>query len=276
VLAEGALHAPRRVVPAPVVAQKLARATRSTWQQVRVQARDGTGLDAWLFVPAPSNGAAVVLLHGVGDTRLGMTGYAPFLLRSGFAVLLPDSRGHGSSGGDLITYGVQEAADVHTWTAWLAGERGFTRLYGMGRSMGAAVLLQALPDDPRILAAVADCPFATFQEIATDRLRQRSGLPSWLLYPATRIAFLYAFERYGVDLWKASAEEAVRHARVPILLIHGTADGNVPVRHSRELHAANPVLTRLWEVPGAGHVESLNAAPEAYAAAVLKCFGAEP
>jgi pimeloyl-ACP methyl ester carboxylesterase len=56
----------------------------------------------------------------------------------------------------------------------------------------------------------------------------------------------------------------VRATQVPILLIHGTADTNVPPRHSRALHALNPQATELWEVPGARHVGSLAAQPEAY------------
>ena len=49
--------------------------------------------------PARPNGAAAIVLHGVGDTRLGVLGQARFLLDAGYTVLTPDSRGHGASGG---------------------------------------------------------------------------------------------------------------------------------------------------------------------------------
>ena len=33
-------------------------------------------------------------------------------LEEGYSVLLPDSRGHGTSGGELVTYGLLEKRDV--------------------------------------------------------------------------------------------------------------------------------------------------------------------
>lgn len=61
----------------------------------------------------------VILLHGLSDNRLGMIGYAELLLAHGFAVLMPDARAHGASGGDLATYGLLESDDIHEWFDWL-------------------------------------------------------------------------------------------------------------------------------------------------------------
>ena len=85
---------------------------------------------------------------------------------------------------------------------------------------------------------------------------------------------LYARVRYGLDLYHASPSETLRNSRVPVLLIHGTADTNTPIRHSRQLHAQNPATTQLWEVAGAEHVESFGRAPEDYARRVTEFFAA--
>src|SRR5437879_9424203 len=98
-----------------------------------LRARDGVVLAGWQFTPRDSNGSVVILLHGVGDTRLGMLSHATFLLRSGFTVLLPDIRGHGGSGGELITYGIKEADDVRCWADLLLQNRALHRLYEIGR-----------------------------------------------------------------------------------------------------------------------------------------------
>ena len=45
-----------------------------------------------------------------------MFGFAELFLSKGFAVLLPDSRGQGESGGDFPTYGVKETDDVHRFS----------------------------------------------------------------------------------------------------------------------------------------------------------------
>src|SRR5215472_17355923 len=177
VVTNGALHVPRGTSPPAQAAEALARRTNSTWTDLQVHAPDGVILASWLFTPSAPNGAVVIALHGVDDTRMGMLAHAEFLLRSGFIVLVPDSRGHGASGATVITFGVREAADIRCWSDRLLKDRPFGRLYGMGQSMGAAILLESLHTEPRWRAIVADSPFATFEEISYERLRQVTGLP---------------------------------------------------------------------------------------------------
>jgi fermentation-respiration switch protein FrsA (DUF1100 family) len=267
-----AFHSQRRVQPNPETADAIARQTGATWNDVHITAPDGARLDAWFFRPLKPNGSVAILLHGVGDTRLGVTGQAAFLLRSGFSVLTPDSRGHGASGGDLITYGIREASDVHAWSDWLFQDSGRTRLYGLGESLGAAILLQSLPQEPRFRAIVAESPFAKFEEVAYDRMNQLSGLPKPVFWPVIHLGFLYVRVRYGLNMSQASPAAAIRSTTVPVLLIHGTADTNIPIRHSRELHALNPAATKLWEIQGGEHVAGLWRDPELYARTVVSWF----
>jgi alpha-beta hydrolase superfamily lysophospholipase len=269
---ENALHIWVRPQPQPEDAAALAHATGSSWQPVGIQAADATPLDAWLFTPIKPNHAAVILLHGVGDTRLGTTEHARFLLRAGYVVLAPDARGHGASGGKIITYGIRESSDVHAWADWLFQHKPIDRLYGLGASMGGAILLESLPREPRFRAVVAECPFASFEEVAYDRLSQASGIARPVFWPIVNFGFVYARVRYGVNMYQASPSLAIRGTHIPILLIHGTADTNIPIRHSRELHAVNPAATQLWEVPHAHHVDSLPTAPAAYMDHVLEWF----
>ena len=138
--------------------------------------------------------------------------------------------------------------------------------------MGASILLESLPRGPRFRALVADCPFATFEEIAYDRMEQRGAMGSAVSWPVVQMGFLYARLRYGLNLWGASPAAALRGSRVPVLLIHGMQDANIPPRHSRELHAINPAATQLWGVPGADHVASLATAPLEYQRKVTAWF----
>ena len=61
-------------------------------QDVSVIASDGVVLRAWFARPTADGGDAVILLHGVGDNREGMTGFAELFLSKGYEVLLPDLR----------------------------------------------------------------------------------------------------------------------------------------------------------------------------------------
>jgi len=102
-LADGTLHPARR----PITQQdrdterELTRSLGDNLEDVSLTARDGSMLRAWLIRPRSGNGNAVILLHGLADNRVGMTGYARLMLAHGFNVLLPDARAHGASGGDL-------------------------------------------------------------------------------------------------------------------------------------------------------------------------------
>src|SRR5207302_11460678 len=102
---------------------------------------------------------------------------AQFLLDSGYAVLTPDSRAHGGSGGATASYGLIEAGDIRRWAGFVLQRPGITRLYGFGLSMGASILIQTLPTEPRFCALLADCSFATFEEAAYNRLDTRLYLP---------------------------------------------------------------------------------------------------
>jgi len=271
-IAENAVHIWQRPVPRVSAAELTASETDSRWESVQVSASDGVRLDGWLMTPNVANRCAVLLLHGVGDTRLGMLGHARYLLQAGFTVLLPDARGHGASGGAIISYGLREADDVKRWVDLLVRRDPGVRVYGLGESMGAAILIQSLPEEHRFRAIVAECPFSTFEDVASYRLQRASGLPVALVWPVMQMGMQYVRLRYGFDLRHASPLAAIRAASVPTLLIHGTKDINIPPVESERIHAARPDLTRLWEVPGAVHVSAIAADPDRYRRTVIQWF----
>src|SRR5882724_3046933 len=104
-LADGTLHPARRSLSPndELQAQRLAYDHDSELADVTIPANDGAILSAWSIRPRNSNKKAVILLHGLGDNRLGTIGYAEMLLSHGFSVLMPDARAHGASGGQVAT-----------------------------------------------------------------------------------------------------------------------------------------------------------------------------
>jgi len=275
-LGELAFHPLRVPIEWRRQAETTARRFEGTLQDVSVESRDGIKLRGWFVRPTPYNGNAVILLHGVGDNRQGMLSYAELLLANGYSVLLPDSRAQGESGGAFATYGIEEADDVHRWFGWLETADHPRCIFGLGESMGAAILLQSLGAEPRFCAAVAESSFATFRGVAYVRVGHLFRSGPWLgrivLRPAVELAFLYGRLRYGVNLANASPELAVESVRVPILLIHGLEDHNIPPNHSREIQAHNPSDVTLWEVPRAGHCGAIAVAPEEFSWRALQWF----
>jgi fermentation-respiration switch protein FrsA (DUF1100 family) len=241
-----------------------------------IQAVDGAQLQAWYVRPAHPNGAAVILLHGIADSRLGVAGYTSMFLRHGYAVLLPDSRAHGASGGDFATYGVLERDDIRRWAAWLRPQTPGCE-YLFGESMGAAIAIQASALTPEVCAVTAEASFASFREIANDRISQVTHLGLWfartLGAPAREFALLYGIMRFHVNLADASPLTAIRSSHVPTLLICGTADDNIPMRHSLELFEAGASHSELWIVEGAAHTGAAAANPHLFEQRVLGWFG---
>jgi dipeptidyl aminopeptidase/acylaminoacyl peptidase len=140
-------------------------------------------------------------------------------------------------------------------------------------------LLNALRVEPGFCAVVAESPFASFREASYDRLGEKLHAGAWagrtLLRPVVEAGFLYARWKYGVNLETASPEKAVGLSRVPVLLIHGTIDTNLPVRHSERIVALNADRTAplsLWEVAGAGHCGGQGAQPVEYERRVIGWF----
>ena len=266
-LMEGALHPGRSPVRSNPF---LASLSSQSFQNVTIVAADGAPMRAWYLRPAQWNHSSVVLLHGAGDNRSGMAGFAEMLFRENYAVLLPDSRAQGESGGDLATYGLLESDDIHRWLVWMAESPQSEQddvhgdasgcLYLFGESQGAALAIEATEGQKGVCGVVAEAPFSDFATIGNERISQQlriaPNLTAVLAWPMERLAFLEARLRYGLDFDLASPKAALAQSRVPALLIAGTNDQNIPAHHSRDICNAASGECTLWVVPGAGHTNA--------------------
>jgi pimeloyl-ACP methyl ester carboxylesterase len=276
-LTEATLHPARNPHSsrAEVAAAEMARAHDSQLSDVAIVARDGATLRAWNIRQSHGNGNAVLLLHGLANDRAGMRGYAELLLSRGFSVLVPDARAHGLSGGELATFGLLESDDIHRWLDWLEKNDHPDCIFGLGESMGAAQLLQSVRSETRFCAVAAESSFASFREIGYDRIGQFFGTGPWLgrtlLRPIIEFAFVYSRLKYKLNFGQVSPENVVAATKVPIFLIHGQIDGNIPVRHSRLIASRNPSVA-LWEVPNADHCGAIGEDPKLFDEKLLGWF----
>ncbi len=261
-------------IPSNSEADDLCKVAGASWRAVSIKAADGVTLNAWLVQPDHPNGKAAILLHNLKGTRLRVLPLAVGLLRHGFTCLLPDSRGHGASGGELITLGALEKYDVAEWVRLLRRDPAIRAVYGLGLSLGASTLIQSLAIPVDFRAIVADStgadPAHPYQYLS-DRFHLPVMLIGPLGWPFVELLTWNARLRYNLRIERASPLEAIRSARVPVLLIQGTDDWLIPVQYARRLHEANLQYTELWEVPGAGHARISNVAP-GYQQRVLDWF----
>ena len=276
-VAEAALHPGRRVLTdsdrrqGALIAERLG----SGLTDASVVGADGRELRGWLLRPRQGNHDFVILLHGLSDNRMGMIGYAEIFVNHGYGALMADARAHGMSGGVMASYGLVEAEDIRRWFDWLREREHPYCIYGFGESMGAGQLLQSLSAENGFCAVGAESSFSTFREIAFDRVGQafRAGpwVGRWALRPLVEVAFAYAKWKYKLDFEQVSPDRAIAASRVPVFLIHGEEDSNIPVRHSRKIAADDPAVT-LWVVPGADHCGAASVAPQEFERRVVGWF----
>jgi uncharacterized protein len=276
-VAEAILHPIRhRLTPSEEASSsQWAEDDDATISEITIRADDGITLRAWELQAKDGNGDAVVLLHGLKGNRFEMVNYADIFLSHGYSVLLPDARAHGMSGGDLATYGLLERNDVHRWVDWVVTNRHPRCVYGFGESMGAAQLLQALGTESRFCAVAAECPFSTLRETAYDRIGHYLHTGPWIgrtiLRPIVEVAYAYTRLRYGLNMDQVSPENAVAATHVPVLLIHGQNDTNIPIRHSNRISAMNRNVV-LWQVANTGHSNAIDTSPQELETRIVNWF----
>src|SRR6185295_8449186 len=108
--------------------------------------------------------------------------------------------------------------------------------------------------DRRLGAVVAAAPFASLRDVVSDYRRQYlpaplSAIPdSWFAEAVAEAGWLASF-----DPEQSSPLHALAESRAHLLLIHGSADTQVPLRHSVALSSAAGPLAELLTIPGAAH-----------------------
>ena len=182
----------------------------------------------------------------------------------GHSALIVDQRACGESDGNVITFGIRESRDCHSWIAFMLERFGKdVKIILTGISMGAAtVLIAAGSELPKnVTGVLADCGFTSAREIIQKVIRQM-GLPPKLAYPFVKLgAYLYG----GFDLEATSPEEAAKTCSVPVIFFHGEDDDYVPCWMSTvNYQACRSPRKKLVTIPGAGHGLSYPVAPKEY------------
>lgn len=214
-------------------------------------------LVSWVLSPQrPVSKGTIVLLHGVRTDKRSLIGVGEALADAGYRAVLVDLRGHGESSGRFLTYGEVETRDVSALLDALEArgtQLACTGVYGF--SYGASVAVELGARDRRISAVVAVAPFSTLRGVVGDyRHKYLPGLLSpvpdaWFQGAVDDAARLADF-----DPDRSAPLLAVARSSAHLLLIHGTKDTQVPLRHSQALLAAARGNAFLLTVPGADHV----------------------
>jgi alpha-beta hydrolase superfamily lysophospholipase len=220
-------------------------------RDLRIRSGDGLSLAATYRPGRRPDSPAILLLHGVKDSRASTAPTAAWLSGRGYAALTLDFRGHGQSDLAQRSFGLREAADARAAFEWLKRRRKGVRVAVIGTSLGGAAALLGpsgpLPADALVLQAV----YPDIRRAIRNRIADRLGAaPARLLEP------LLSFQskpRFGAMPGDLSPLEALRRYRGPVFVIGGEEDRYTTPDETRALFAAAGGPRQLWLVPGRDH-----------------------
>ena len=239
------------------------------YERLTLENKDGLKLAGYLLRPAEPSNVYVFCSHGYRcNGKREFCGFVQYYLGRGFNVLLVDHRASGESEGDRIGFGYYESQDSLQWLEYLIATYGKDiSIIVHGVSMGSATVMlmsgsEQLPDNVKLI--VADCGFTSAWDEFEAKL-DGMQIPKWPLLPLVN-AVNKRISGYDFKT-DTDAVAAVKKAKVPMLFVHGTADGFVPCDMVYEVYAAcGSEHKELLLVEGAQHAGSVVTDPMGYEA----------
>jgi len=232
----------------------IAATPHQRWSQ---RADDGVETIAYWFAAKKATTRTVVLVHGHRSDASMMGAFGDFYRQQGFNVFIADARGHGMSGGNYIGFGYLEQADYLGWLDRIVdtvGSDAQILLHGVSMGGSTVLMLAGNPQLPaQVKAVVDDCGFTSALDEISYQARKGSGMPA---FPIVNIASLESKLLAGYSFGDADAVAAVARTKLPVFVIHGTADTYNPTWMGQRIYASAGGPKQLWLVPGADHTQS--------------------
>ena len=217
------------------------------YDQAEVRYRNGdVELVALLMTPAsPGPHPAAVFIHGSGRSFRDYLSYlqtADYLARHGCAVLLPDKRGCGKSGGEWLTstfdeYAKDALAGVDFLTGIAAVDRERIGLIGVSQGGWILPLAASMSDRVRFIVSISGSATVLDETMRWENLQnlRDAGVPGFLA-PLVAPAIASQIRKNHGTFWELNGWfDPLPYwlkLSVPALVLNGELDKNVPVKKS--------------------------------------------
>lgn len=222
-------------------------------EPVEIFSHDGLKLRGH-YLPHPEAKGTILLFHGFRtDGYLDFSCVYSYYYHLGYSLLHVFQRSHSESEGKYITFGAKERFDCQRWAQYAYERLGAEHpLILDGMSMGASTVLMAseLELPPTVRGIIADCGFTSGWDEISYLIRKAHVPCGRLIMEA---ADLFAKHIADFSFRECSTVEALKHCKVPVLLIHGQEDDFVPPYFSEENFGACHGKKELHIVPHAKH-----------------------
>jgi len=202
----------------------------------------------WVFARQDGPADAVLYSHGNADHLGRYWDRVERLYALGVHVLIYDYPGYGLSEGEPSEEGTFDAAQVALER--LAGQPDVERVFLYGYSLGGAPTYEMAArsergDAPTIEAVISEAAWCSVEDLLQDGAQV--NVPG----------------HYATRLHMDSCARVAELERTPLLLMHGTEDGTITVRHMDLLvRSADGLEVRAERVEGATHNDLPNVAAD--------------
>lgn len=218
-----------------------------SYESVSIPLESQENIHGWWVPNQQKNSPTLLYLHGNGGN---VSTYLPWVERFrsvGFSVFLFDYRGYGLSQGRFPNE-ERLYEDAEGALNYLKEQQEVPpeKIYVFGQSLGSAVAIELATREPNLGGLALEGAFTSIRDVGQSKVCY-AWLPLDLLLT----------QRFN-------SLEKISKLELPILFVHGTADGLIPYEMSEQLYQAAEGSTELWLVEGAGHDNVANVAGSEY------------
>ena len=213
-------------------------------------------IHAWWWPAADPRAPALLYLHGSRSNLTDQVQRLALLRGFGFSVFAIDYRGFGRSDGDLPSEETvyEDARAAWDWLALKQPNPAKRYIYGHSLGGAVAVDLAAALSKEAAGGLIVESTFTTLVDIAKEW-----SFP-WLPLGALMTQ-------------KFDSVSKMSKVAMPVLVVHGALDREVPSRFAQALYAAATGPKKLLLVEGGGHSDSMGAGADQYRQALTELFG---
>jgi len=237
------------------------------YEDITLVTEDSIKLSAWYIPSKIKTNKSIILAHGHPFNKANILGFAPFLHEK-YNLLFFDFRAMGDSSGSFISGGYYEQKDLRAAINYLKKEKNASKIGALGISMGASVIILEAANNPDIYAIVADSSYKDLHSIANDLYS-----PLFIFkYPFIFFSELFAKLIYDIDIKETSPVNKVKEVKIPIFIIHGDIDDQIPVEASKAIYENANQPKELWIAKNTNHVQAHSEYKQEYETRVLEFF----
>ena len=167
----------------------------------------------------------IIIVPGFHAETDNFVPYINEFCKNGFDVFTFDPTGHGESEGDSCIGFPQIINDLNSTIDYLSSKTDYENIYLFGHSRGGYAACCALKDNDNVSGVVSvsgvDSSMDAIMALSTDAV----GFIAYGNYP---FLSLYETMLFGSELSSRSASECISESDVPVMIIQGKNDEDIP------------------------------------------------